>query len=142
MSSRTFVWGKYIWNFADFSSSVKDEGDRRGINDKGLVTYDRSVRKDAFWFYKANWNPEPMVYITSRRWTERQSEVTDIKVYTNMDEARLYVNGVQLGKARPDSYRRAVWEGVRLSPGKNEIRVVGKSGRMSLEDSCVWNVTK
>lgn len=142
MSSRTFVWGKYIWNFADFSSSVKDEGDRRGINDKGLVTYDRSVRKDAFWFYKANWNPEPMVYITSRRWTERQSEVTDIKVYTNMDEAWLYVNGVQLGKARSDSYRRAVWEGVRLSPGKNEIRVVGKSGRMSLEDSCIWNVTK
>ena len=44
---------------------------RPGINDKGLVTYDRKTKKDAFFWYKANWATTPFVYITSRRWTPR-----------------------------------------------------------------------
>ena len=42
------------------------EGDRSGINDKGLVTHDRKIKKDAYYFYRANWNPEPMIYIAGR----------------------------------------------------------------------------
>lgn len=67
ISERPYVWGSFVWNMFDFGAAHRTEGDRPGINDKGLVTHDRKVKKDAFYFYKANWNPEPMVYIAGRR---------------------------------------------------------------------------
>jgi hypothetical protein len=71
----------------DFSNLGRKEGDYMtqglSLNNKGLVTFDRKVRKDAFFFYKAQWNSEPMVYITARRYTNRSYPVTDVKVYSN-----------------------------------------------------------
>ncbi len=72
----------------DFASAHRREGDTPGRNDKGLVTYDRKVRKDAFYFYKANWSDEPVVYITDRRFTERTEAATDVKIYSNCDRVR------------------------------------------------------
>lgn len=64
IAERPFVWGTFVWNMFDFGAAHRTEGDRPGINDKGLVTFDRKVRKDAFYFYKANWNKqEPMIYL-------------------------------------------------------------------------------
>ena len=140
MAERRFVWGKYIWNFADFSSSVKDEGDRFGINDKGLITRDRKVKKDAFYFYKVNWSDEPTVYITSRRHTMRSVAVTDVKVYSNMSRVTLYVNGRKAGTAEPDEYGRAVWKGVELAEGRNVIEAVARNDGKTLSDSCCWHL--
>ena len=69
MKERPFVWGTFVWNMFDFAVSTRHEGGIPGRNDKGLVTYDRKIKKDAFFFYKANWSDEPMLYITSRRFT-------------------------------------------------------------------------
>jgi beta-galactosidase len=55
----------------DFGVAGRNEGDHNGRNDKGMVTYDRSTRKDAFYMYKANWSQDPFVHITSRRFTLR-----------------------------------------------------------------------
>ncbi|WP_151210950.1 DUF4982 domain-containing protein, partial [Akkermansia muciniphila] len=64
-------------------------------------------------FYKANWNPEPMAYITSRRFTERKATETTVKVYTNCDSVTLYVNGKQVGKAaKPDDLCIVKWDKV------------------------------
>lgn len=71
ISERPYVWGSFVWNMFDFGAAHRTEGDRPGINDKGLVTHNRKVKKDAFYFYKANWNPEPMVYIAGRRSVNR-----------------------------------------------------------------------
>ena len=35
---RPFLWGTFVWVMFDFPSDGRDEGDRPGINDKGLVT--------------------------------------------------------------------------------------------------------
>lgn len=80
------MWAKYIWVFADFQSAIRNEGGKPGINDKGLVTYDRKIKKDAFYFYKANWSTEPMIYITSRRFTKRPEASVQVKVYSNLHE--------------------------------------------------------
>ena len=135
---RPYLWCKFIWVFTDFQSYFRKEGDTDGINDKGLITYDRKVKKDAFFFYKANWNPEPMIYISSRRFVERTEARTNVRVYTNLPEATLYINGKMIGKQKKDSIGRMVWEGVSLTKGNNEIRVEGKSGKQTLTDSCVW----
>ena len=64
MKARPFVWGTFVWNMFDFAVSTRHEGGVPGRNDKGLVTYDRKIKKDAFYFYKANWSDEPVLYIT------------------------------------------------------------------------------
>lgn len=137
MSVRPSVWCKFIWNFSDFSSSVKDEGDRFGINDKGLVTYDRKFRKDAFYFYKANWNSEPMIHITSKR-EAIKPQVVDIKVYTNLGRATLFVNGRKVSAEKADSLNRIIWKDVQLAAGENQVRVVSADGKVS--DTCRWTV--
>lgn len=139
-AERPFMWGKYIWVFADFQSTIRKEGDTDGINDKGLITYDRKTKKDAFYFYKANWNPEPMIYISSRRFTERTDKQVQIKVYTNLEEATLYINEKKIGKRKKDEINRIIWDNIMLFPGENVIRVEGKQKKTLLKDSCVWNV--
>ena len=140
ISSRPYLWCRLVWNFADFQSALREEGDAPGKNDKGMVTYDRSVKKDVFYFYKAQWNPEPMVYITQRRYTERPEAKADVRVYTNMDKATLYLNGEKVGSVKPDHLNRACWEGVELKQGENVVRVVGIKGKSRMEDTCTWTV--
>lgn len=129
-----WLWCKCIWQFCDMQSSLRHEGDRDGINDKGVVTYDRATRKDIFHFYKAQWNPEPMVYITDRRFVDRKHAVTDVKVYTNQKNATLYVNGEMIGKGDADDIRRVIFKDVKLREGENLIQV--KSGKLT--DACIW----
>ncbi len=137
-AQRPYMWAKYIWVFADFQSSIRNEGGKPGINDKGIVTYDRKIKKDAFYFYKASWSTEPMIYITSRRFTERPEANVQVKVYSNLRENTLYVNGKKIGKQKSDSLHRVVWQNVTLSKGENRIRVEGKSKAGVIEDTCVW----
>lgn len=133
---RPFIWGKYVWVFADFGSSIRSEGDTDGMNDKGLLSYDRQVKKDAFYFYKANWNPEPMLYISERRFVKRTRANTHVKVFTNLPEAELFVNGKSLGKKSKDELNRIVWENISLRKGRNKVVVRGKD----LYDSCEWEL--
>lgn len=93
ISERPYVWGSFVWNMFDFGAAHRTEGDRPGINDKGLVTHDRKVKKDAFYFYKANWNPEPMVYIAGHRSVNRVKPVTEVQIFSNCAEVTLKVNG-------------------------------------------------
>ena len=141
-AERPYLWAKFIWVFTDFQSFIRKEGDTAGINDKGLLTYDRKVKKDAFFFYKANWNPEPMVYITSRRFSERTEAQTEVKVYSNLPEATLYINGKKCGKQKKNELGIMVWKDIVLGEGENEIRVEGKAGKRVIEDSCVWRYLK
>lgn len=135
ISARPFVWGSFIWNLFDFGAAHRHEGDRVGINDKGLVSFDRRTRKDAFYFYKANWNKEiPLLYLAERRCTRRTRPVQTFMAFTNQPEAELFVNGMSCGHAKTDSLGTVRWNGVRLRPGQNEIRVVSGRGTHQLTD--------
>lgn len=131
-----WLWCKCIWQFSDMQTSIRHEGDRDGMNDKGVVTYDRQTCKDIYYFYKAQWNPEPMVYITGRRFKNRKHGLTDVKAYTNQKEATLYVNGCKIGKVKADDIGRLQWKDVQLSKGDNVIEV--RSGKLS--DTCTWTL--
>ena len=133
-----WLWCKTIWQLSDVQSSIRHEGDHDGRNDKGVVTYDRSVKKDIYYFYKTQWNPEPMLYITDRRFTDRRHAVTDIKVYTNQKEATLYMNGKKVARQKADDIHRVVFKDIQLCEGNNLIQV--KSGKLS--DECTWVLYK
>jgi beta-galactosidase len=136
LSARPYLWGKFIWNMFDFASDGRDEGDQPGRNDKGLVTFDRKTRKDAFYFYKASWSIEPVLYITSRRFVDRSDATTTVKVYSNASEVELFVNARSLGKQTgTDKIFR--WPNVILASGENRIRVTAGP---ALADECVWRL--
>jgi beta-galactosidase len=134
LSTRPFIWAKFAWALADFGSSIRSEGDTTGMNDKGLVTYDRKIKKDAFYFYKANWNPEPMLYLADRRNIVRTDSLTDIKVYTNTGYAELYLNGLSVGEAKADQFKRVIWKNVKLKQGQNKIAVKTHGLKIELWD--------
>lgn len=118
ISERPYVWGSFVWNMFDFGAAHRTEGDRPGINDKGLVTHDRKVKKDAFYFYKANWNPEPMVYIAGRRSVNRVKPVTEVQIFSNCAEVTLKVNGQIIKKMQPDGVKVCIFKDIRLKKGR------------------------
>ena len=140
MKQRPFVWGTFVWNMFDFAVSTRHEGSIPGRNDKGLVTYDRQTKKDAFYFYQANWSDEPMVYITSRRFTERTNAATDVKIYSNAKEVELLLNGVSQGKPSDGTNCVFIWKNVTLKPGENQIAAKAERDGKKLSDSCVWTL--
>ncbi|MDH7599609.1 MAG: glycoside hydrolase family 2 TIM barrel-domain containing protein [Sedimentisphaerales bacterium] len=140
MKTRPYVWGTFIWNMFDFTSYWRNEGGIPGRNDKGLVTYDRATCKDAYYFYKANWTTEPMVYITSRRLTTRSRPITDIKVYSNCQKVRLMVNGNTIGILEPNDLAICLWQNVQLRQGTNTIEAVGVSSNGQVTDRCQWEL--
>jgi beta-galactosidase len=134
------LWGTWIWVMFDFAVDKRNEGSQAGLNDKGLVTRDRKIKKDTFYFYKANWNPEPMVYITSRRATPRRLAATEVTAYSNCDAVELKLNGKSLGTARPDGIKVARWESVTLQPGRNTVEAVAHTNGKQITDSCEWTL--
>jgi len=137
MAARPFIWGTFVWNMFDFASDNRSEGESPGRNDKGLVTYDRKVKKDAYFWYKANWNPEPMVYITSKRYTPRPEGRAEVKVYSNCDSLSLLVNGKSLGTKSSED-KIFLWSEVGLKKGHNDIEAVGFSKGKKIKDFCTW----
>ncbi|ACU75707.1 Beta-galactosidase [Catenulispora acidiphila DSM 44928] len=140
LAARPFVWGTYVWTMFDFASDSRNEGGQPGINDKGLVTRDRATRKDAFYWYKANWATAPSLYITSRRWTSRTDATTEVKVYSNASSVTVVLNGVSLGR-QSSSNRVFRWTGVKLRPGANTITASASIAGTTYTDTVTWTLT-
>ena len=88
-----FLWGTYVWNMFDFAADARDQGGEPGMNHKGLVTFDRKIKKDSFYIYKAWWSDEKFVHLCGKRYEYRHENVTDVAVYSNLDTVSLYNNG-------------------------------------------------
>lgn len=95
-----FLWSTYVWNMFDFAADARDQGGEPGMNHKGLVTFDRKIKKDSFYIYKAWWSDEPFVHLCGKRYEYRAERVTNVTVYSNQKEVALYQNGKLVGKKR------------------------------------------
>lgn len=128
------IWGTFLWVMFDFASDYRTEGDRPGINDKGMVTRDRLHRKDAFWFYKANWSKEPVLHLVGKRMKQVGSSKVNVLAFSNGGQVVLKVNGKAVASQEPDSARTVLFRDVGLCAGENTIEVC--SGGRS--DKAVW----
>ena len=93
IEERPWIWASHVWNLFDFAADGRDEGGKHGENQKGIITFDRQLKKDAFYLYKAAWSKVPVVHICGSRYVDRMENVTEIKVYSNFPEVTLYVDG-------------------------------------------------
>lgn len=140
LRDRPYLWANWIWNMFDFASKIRQEGDATDINDKGLVTYDRKVRKDAFFYYKAEWSAEPVVHINSRRWTQRTEPLTRIRIYSNAPKVTVSLNGKPLGEA-PCAGSICEIKDVRLVPGVNRVTASASFDGKAVSDAVEWTLT-
>lgn len=140
LEPRGYLWGVYIWNLFDFASDSRREGDLTDINEKGLVSYDRQTRKDAFYFYRANWSVEPTLHLVGRRYVDRAYAVNDVKAYSNAAEARLSLNGDGLGVV-PCAKGICLWRSVHLGLGSNELIATAQIAGHAVSDSLRWTLS-
>ncbi len=121
LHARPYIWGTYVWNMFDFGSDRRDEGGAPGINQKGLVTYDRKIKKDAFYLYKAYWSDVPFVHICGHTYVNRTAKKRQIKVYSNQPSVTLSLNGQEVGTVEADKVFTFT---VDLPLGENTITAV------------------
>ncbi len=136
-----FIWASYVWNMFDFSVPLWNRGGIKGRNHKGLITYDRKTKKDAFFWYKANWSNEKMLYLPGRRNDSLNTAIYDVKAYCNFNSPELYVNDTKVGKM--DEGINSVHftkEGIKLNKGKNKIEVRAQEGKNKYSDHFYLNV--
>jgi len=126
--TRKFMWATHVWNMFDFGADGRNEGGENGQNHKGLMTFDRKYKKDAFYAYKAWLNPEPMVHICGKRYVDRVEDVTKVTVYSNQPAVELFANGESLGvKEATDHF---FYFDV---PNAGETTLVAKAGELTDE---------
>ena len=125
-AQRPYLWATHVWNMFDFAADPRNEGGVEGRNNKGLVTFDRKTKKDAFFIYKAYWTKEPMVHIASRRFAHRAPGERDVIVYTNCDEVTLNLNGKALETVKAVDHA-CVFHDVPLADGENTLTATAEN---------------
>ena len=137
-----YILASYLWNMFDFACPMWERGGVACRNMKGLVTFDRKIKKDAYYWYKANWSQEPVLYLTQRRNVDREKKVTSITVYSNIGKPRVFLNGKELSGIQ-QGYTEVHYriDPVTLADGENIVRAqVEKDGKV-YEDEIRWMYT-
>lgn len=141
IASKKQLWGSWLWNAFDFATSFRREGDTADINTKGLISYDGRIKKDAFYYYRAQWSAQPTVHIAGRRYVNRAYYVVDVRVYSNARSTELRLNGRNLGLRSDCPNRICVWGNVTLDSGANRLDASAEfAGVGTIADSIQWNL--
>lgn len=143
IAQHPFLVASYVWNTFDFATPMSSQGRVEARNMKGLVTFDRKTKKDPFYWYKANWSKEPVLYITQRRVVNRGRQITPVTVYSNVGKPKLFVNGTEISTLT-QGYTdiHYIFTDVKLSEGENTVEVqVIKDGR-TYSDKITWNYSE
>ncbi len=129
IESSPFVWGSYVWNMFDFSVPEWDRGGIKGRNHKGLITYDRKTKKDAFYWYKANWSEDQVLYLAGKRNNILDTNSVSINAYCNFGIPELFVDGKSYGEMQQGvNTVHYVFDNISMKTGKHKIEI--RSGAM------------
>jgi beta-galactosidase len=137
------IAASYIWNMFDFATPMWNRGSMPARNMKGLVTFDRKLKKDAFYWYKANWSKEPVLYLTERRVVKRKHAITTVTVYSNIGQPALFLNGkkVAVQPVQGTNNIQFIFKDVQLKKGKNILKTVVKKDNKTFTDTIEWSLS-
>lgn len=133
INDRPYIWASHLWNMFDFAADAREQGGDPGKNHKGLVTFDRKTKKDAFYLYKAFWSDEPFVHINGKRFENRTGKNLKIKVYSNRSKVSLYNNGNLIETKKGDKIFSFDFVAEKI----NNLKVVTEDG---LSDTATINI--
>ncbi|NLR80604.1 glycoside hydrolase family 2 protein [Chitinophaga eiseniae] len=134
-----YITASYLWNMFEFAVPMWNRGGVNARNLKGLITYDRQEKKDAFYWYKANWNPAPMVYIAERRNNIRHQAHVKVEVFSNLELVTLQVNNnAPVTGHRGANKRDIIFDDITLQPGNNTITATGIYNGKAYTDTITW----
>jgi len=140
ISKHPYILASYLWNMFDFATPEASRGGMIARNMKGMMTFDRKVKKDSYFFYKANWSKDPVLYLTGRRNNERLKKETTVTVYSNIGRPKVFLNGEELTDIvqgyTPIHY---IVRKVFLRTGKNVIKTVVTYKGKTYTDEMEWN---
>jgi beta-galactosidase len=143
ISTHPFLIASYIWNMFDFATPMSSQGQVEARNMKGLVTFDRKTKKDPFFWYKANWSKDPVLYITQRRVVNRGNRVTPVTVYSNVGPPELFVNGEKITSLTKGSTEvHYIFTDVKLQEGENVVEVTAGKNETTYRDKVIWNYSE
>lgn len=134
-----WITGSAFWIFKDFSTPLRPENPIPFVNQKGVVGRDFTI-KDSYYVFQSYWSQKPMVRIYSHTWPVRwgdKGEEKTVKVFSNCDEAELFLNGVSQGsriRNSQDFPAAGLRWNVLFNEGKNHLKVVAKKGRTVVVD--------
>ncbi|MDR0938760.1 MAG: beta-galactosidase [Mediterranea sp.] len=139
IANHPYIIASYLWNMFDFAVPMWNRGGVPARNLKGLITFDRKTKKDSYYWYKANWSEEPVLYLTQRRNKVRERKLTSITVYSNLGTPTVYLNGRMLTGVR-QGYTAVhyVFDHVELQTGQNTIRAVATQHGKEYTDEMTW----
>lgn len=138
----TMPWltGTAQWIFKDFSTPVRPDNPVPYVNEKGLLQRD-FTKKEGYFVFQSYWTKKPMAHIYGHSWPVRwgdDGEEKMVKVYSNCDEAELFVNDKSAGVKRRNSQDFPAaglrWN-VKFLKGENNVRVIARKGKIQVEDS-------
>jgi beta-galactosidase len=135
-----WLTGTAQWPFKDFSTPVRPDNPVPYMNQKGVLERD-FTKKESYYVFQSYWIEKPMVHIYGHTWPVRwgnEGEEKMIKVFSNCDEAELFVNGISKGVKKRNSQDFPAaglrWNVV-LNKGENNVWVIAKKGKVVLKDS-------
>lgn len=139
IAEHPYIIASYLWNMFDFAVPMWKRGGIPARNMKGLITFDRKTKKDSYFWYKANWSKDPVVYLTQRRNVNRERKNTSVTVYSNVGVPEVYLNGQKLdGVRRGYTDVHYVFDNVTLAEGKNTLKAVVRADGKEYTDEIEW----
>lgn len=134
IENNDYIAGCAYWGYVDFNVAARQESMPR-VNNKGLFYNDRTP-KDIAYYFKAMWRKDvPVLHIASRDWalrTGKAGEEHPIKIYTNLDEVELILNGASCGKQCTSNYNTIFR--VKLPEGNSSLVARGYRNGVLVED--------
>lgn len=139
IAQHPYILASYLWNMFDFAVPTSKRGSVPARNMKGLMTFDRQVKKDAYYWYKANWSKSPVLHMTQRRNVVRERKETTLTVYSNIGTPKVYLNGKELTNLRKGyTDVHYLFDQVVLQEGKNQLRAVVTWQGQEYTDEMEW----
>ncbi|SEW39404.1 glycoside hydrolase family 2 protein [Chitinophaga arvensicola] len=134
-----YITASYLWNMFEFAVPMWNRGGVNARNLKGLITYDRKQKKDAFYWYKANWNPAPMIYIAERRNNVCLPERVHAEVFSNLEKVTLTLNnGTPVAGHAGANNKDFIFDGLLLKKGVNTLTASGVHNGKVYTDTITW----
>jgi beta-galactosidase len=138
-----WLTGSAFWVFKDFSTPVRPDNPVPYVNQKGVVERDLTP-KESYYVFQSYWSDKLMAHIYGHSWPVRWGEVNEeniLKVYSNADEAELFLNDKSCGvkKRNAEDFPAAGfhWR-TTFIPGTNHVRVIAKRGRETVTDEIAF----